>query len=88
MNASSDVAITKDGWVMNIVRKWGVRVRENLHLHSSALPGQGRVNGITPANSWTLTPRFRTMVMNYYEGSARLTKCARTTSKSANRLNL
>ena len=30
-------------------------------FHSSALPGQGRVNGMNTANSRTLTPRSRSM---------------------------
>ena len=41
----------------------GVRVRENLLISSSTLPGLGRVSGTTTVNSRTFTPPFPSLVM-------------------------
>ena len=42
----------------------GVRVRENLLISSSTLPGLGRVSGTTTANSRTFTPPFPSLLID------------------------
>ena len=54
-------------WQMYRVWNWGLGFVKICWYHSSALPGQGRVNGITTANSRTLTPRSLSMQMYHHQ---------------------